>query len=100
MPRSQEPPEPVASVAPVSDEVQLSPEATEVADRIRALDQRLDEIERRVREFTAMIMRAEGSIIGATARMSWRDRQDAEHQHLLDERAELVEQLKRLDGDA
>jgi hypothetical protein len=84
----------------MSDEVHLSPEATAVADRIRSIDRRLDEIERRVREFTAMTMRAEGSIIGATGRLSWRDRQDAEHQHLLDERADLVAQLKRLDGDA
>jgi hypothetical protein len=69
------------------------------ARQIQATDRRLDEAEHRSREAVDAEADALSDVDGSPSRRSARDQRDQEHQKLLDDRSDLMEQLELLDGD-
>lgn len=76
----------------MTDEVRLSPDATATADRIRAIDRELDELETLQVRRVAWGMR--GGRVGGWFAHEAEDAGDERKQQLLAERAELVARLK------
>ena len=78
-------------------DVELSPEAAVVASKIRTIDRDLDQMDKDREESIARGMRAPS---GAAVINKWgQDRADARRERLLQERAELASQLRKLVGN-
>jgi hypothetical protein len=81
----------------MSEEQKPSAAGLDIAKQIRATDRSLGEAEQRNRE--AARVEALTRTGGAPSPATGRDARDREHQRLLDDRTELMEQLELLDGD-
>lgn len=82
----------------MSNKRDLAAPAAEVARQIQATDRRLDEAEHRSREAVDADVNALSDVDGSPFQRTRRDQRDQEHQELLDERSDLVEQMELLDG--